>query len=371
MLYVLFFLAFAACVNARCDNQCSGHGVCSIDDVCQCYDNWGSGQSMDSGDCSDRICPFEIAWVDNPNKIGSFHKYQECAGRGICDRGSGECTCFDGYEGKACARTTCPNDCSGHGTCEYIEDMGYAATWNDYTNKYFHDYQKTFAYFKWDKTKTRGCVCDAKYGDYDCSKRLCPYGTDVLDYRANLDQSAKYQVQQILFLANANLNAAALQGETFALTFKSRLNETFTTIPINFDWTNIPDFVNDIQLSLLSLPNRVIDGITVAASKAVSSDIYTQAVYVNISFTGAAVQGPQHLIVVQDYECAAGCTPKITGLELQTRRTMKMSNVTEIQLSDFNSFECGRRGKCDYTSGLCQCFEGYIGENCNTLTTLV
>jgi len=330
---------------------------------------------MDSGDCSDRICPFELAWIDFPDKSGSFHKYQECSGRGICDRGTGECTCFDGYEGKACARTSCPNDCSGHGTCEYIEDMGYAATWNDYTNKGFFDTTKKFDYRTWDKTKTRGCVCDAKYGDFDCSKRLCPYGTDILDYRDNLNTATKYQVQQILFEANQQFNqgspatAQTLQSQTFALIFKSRLNETFTTIPIVFDYLNIPDFVHDIQLALLSLPNRVIDAITVAASKAIAGD--TQAVSVNITFTGNAVQGPQHLIVVQDYECGNGCTPKITGLDLQTRRTMRSSNVTEIQLSDFNSYECGRRGKCDYTSGLCQCFEGYVGENCNTLTTLV
>ena len=44
----------------RCDNACSGHGFCMTDDVCDCYDNFGVGMSMDSGDCSDMICPFEI-----------------------------------------------------------------------------------------------------------------------------------------------------------------------------------------------------------------------------------------------------------------------------------------------------------------------
>ncbi len=361
---VLVFLSLAGAVSSNCDNNCSGHGTCMTDDVCSCYDNWGIGLGHDSGDCSDRICPFELAWVDTPDKKGAFHKYAECAGRGICNRDVGECTCFDGYEGKACQRTTCPNDCSGHGTCEFIEDMSFAATWNDYSNKYFEDDAKTFAYNQWDNRKIRGCVCDATYGDVDCSKRLCPYGTDVLDVRDDLLVSTKYQVQELRFQASNSLTL--LTAKTFALTFKSRLNETFTTIPIAFDETDLPDLTHDIQLALLNLPNRVIDGITVAAAMSYT----TNQVVVNVTFTGPSVQGPQHMIIVEDYECGAGCTPKIDGLELQTRYGRLSSNATEIRLADYNSYECGRRGKCDYSSGLCTCFTGYTGDNCNTLTTL-
>jgi hypothetical protein len=93
---------------------------------------------------------------------------------------------------------------------------------------------------------------------------------------------------------------------------------------------------------------------------------------IKIRFTGSSVQGPQHLLVVEDYLCEAGCTPMLTGLPLETRKTSEVwSTIVEVTKSDFNSFECGRRGKCDYTTGLCQCFAGYIGDNCNTLTTLV
>lgn len=405
---VLVILAAASVANANCDNACSGHGTCMIDDVCQCYDNWGVGLSHDSGDCSDRICPYEIAWVDTPDMNGNFHKYVECAGRGICDRTTGECTCFDGYEGKACARMSCPNDCSGHGTCEYIDDMGFAATWNDYQRQYFSENLKTFPYYQWDSGKTRGCVCDATYGDVDCSKRLCPYGTDVLDVRENLLASVQYQVQELRFIIDdpslyppssgyveltkqqalkdgaSPVTYAKFNTKTFALTFKSRLNETFTTIPINFDTYDLNDLVHDIQLALLNLPNRVIDGITVAASvhnenynfgvpdgNAASKNTMADTVIVNVTFTGPAVQGPQHLLVVEDYECYTGCTPMITGLPLQTQFNRYSSNVTEVKLADYNSYECGRRGVCDYTTGLCNCFVGYTGDNCNTLTTLV
>lgn len=367
MFAIVLFFVLVANAKAACDNQCSGHGTCLTDDVCNCFDNYGVGLTHDSGDCSERVCPFEIAWVDTPNKKGAFHKYAECSNRGICNRDSGECECFDGYEGKGCQRTSCPNDCSGHGTCEFIDEMKYAATWNDYTNKGFVEDAKTFAYTNWDSHKVRGCVCDATYGDIDCSKRMCPYGTDVLDIRDNLLVSTKYQVQELRFYAPSS---SANDEKSFALTFKSRLNETFTTIPIKFDFNDLPDMVHDIQLALLSLPNRVIDGVTVAANIATGT-ISTNQVIVNVTFTGDAVQGPQHLLVVEDFECNVGCTPQITGLLVETRFQLPGSNVTEINLADFNSYECGRRGKCDYSTGLCSCFLGYTGDNCNTLTTLV
>ncbi len=359
----LFASLFGSALS-NCDNNCSGHGTCMTDDVCSCYDNWGIGLGHDSGDCSDRICPFELAWVDTPDKKGAFHKYAECAGRGICNRDIGECTCFDGYEGKACQRTTCPNDCSGHGTCEYIEDMSFAATWNDYTVKFFESDAKTFTYTQWDNRKIRGCVCDATYGDVDCSKRMCPHGTDVLDVRDDLLMDNKYQVQELKFQASININTLA--KKTFALTFKSKLNETFTTIPIAFDDTDLSDLAHDVQLALLNLPNRVIDGVTVVATASATNDYVT----LKIKFSGPSVQGPQHMIVVEDYECGSGCTPKIDGLNLESRYGRQSSNATEITLADYNSYECGRRGKCDYSSGLCTCFTGYTGDNCNTLTTL-
>mmetsp|Transcript_8309 Transcript_8309/g.13790 ORF Transcript_8309/g.13790 Transcript_8309/m.13790 type:complete len:366 (+) Transcript_8309:61-1158(+) len=363
ILSAALLLAFLSSVSANCDNNCSGHGSCLTDEVCECYDNWGVGLNHDSGDCSDRICPFELTWVDTPDSKGSFHKYGECAGRGICNRATGECACFDGYEGKACQRTTCPNDCSGHGTCEYIEDMSFAADWNNDQLLYFSGDSLTYDYNVWDTRKTRGCVCDATYGDIDCSKRMCPHGNDVLDIRDNLLVSQKYQVQELAFEASDMLTD--LQSKTFALTFKSRLNETFTTIPIVFDRSDLTDLINDIHLALLNLPNKVIDGLTVTGNQPFPDHIDIQ-----ITFTGAAVEGPQNLITVEDYECGAGCTPKIDGLNLQTRVNKQASNTTEISDADYNSYECGRRGKCDYSTGLCSCFTGYTGDNCNTLTTL-
>lgn len=360
MLKAIIAISLAAYVAATCDNACSGHGVCECG-FCQCYDNWAMGYDLETGDCSDRVCPFEFAWVDAPNAAGKYHKYAECAGRGLCNRVSGECECFEGYEGKACQRTTCPNDCSGHGTCEYIENLGFGFTPFTGTTAQFVQDASLTDYKGWDRSKTRGCVCDPEYGDVDCSKRLCPYGNDMMDRHLMVYIDPVFQKQSIVF---KNPTIADLNGKTFGLTFRSKMNETFTTIPIVFN-TNTGTFQTAIENALLRLPNRVIDKINVVATA--NTGVSPQTMTVVVEFIGDYVEGQQHLLVVEDYKCGEGCTPMLDGLNTGTTPQI----ISETQAADYNSYECGRRGKCDYETGLCQCFEGFTGPSCNACTALI
>lgn len=377
-------LSFFVTAQAGCDNACSGHGSCQLDGVCDCYDNWGMGLSRDSGDCSDRVCPFEIAWIDAPDNEGTRHNYAECAGRGLCNRESGDCECFPGYEGKACQRAVCPNDCSGHGQCTYMNNFPYQVTPFDWFNNYYSSTSSVnndflpqsphqFTYYGWDNQKTRGCMCDPEWGDVDCSKRMCPYGNDVMDHRDNMNTAQKYHTQTISFKIQGT--DTSQDGNTFALTFKSKLNETFTTTPIVFDSSvatgvagtasDFADFSRDVKTALEALPNNVIDLVVVTTTSTNSNNEVTPTI--TISFTGAQVQGKQNLLTMRTYECGDGCTPKLSGLELVPGN----SRIFESIVADFNSYECGRRGKCNYDTGICQCFSGYTGSACNTATALV
>jgi len=191
-----FLVAIIATAWGRCNNDCSGNGICDAGSVCECEINFVGN------DCSDRMCLYGKAFIDSPlgdlnantimdtdqqihylysnSLVGELyptayglaredntetwneaHFYSECSNKGICDRSTGQCACFPGFEGEGCRRITCPNSCSGHGQCVSmsVSNADYGA---------------------WDEKKTVECQCDPGYTGADCSFRKCPLGTDPI-----------------------------------------------------------------------------------------------------------------------------------------------------------------------------------------------
>lgn len=183
-------------VAARCNNDCNNHGICNAGSTCECE------RGFVGNDCAERLCYFGEAFIDSPlgdinsnqdldvNQQIHFHYtnglvgekypvsyglsrsdntiewdeghfYRECSNKGTCNRATGECECFPGFEGAGCTRLVCPDDCSGHGQCVA----------SPYTNNH---------YTAWDYTHTQKCVCDPGYTGPDCSLRKCPSGVDPI-----------------------------------------------------------------------------------------------------------------------------------------------------------------------------------------------
>lgn len=370
MRLILLSLGLVSVTNAACPNLCSGHGTCGVDDVCTCYHGWGLG-GQGGGDCSERFCPYELAWADNPYVDGSNHNYAECANKGTCDRVTGECKCFEGYEGKGCGRQSCPNSCSGHGTCEMMKDLSFGQVFNDYydgTNYVRSGVgtgAKKFPDYSWDNDRARSCVCDGGWAGLACELRMCPTGNDIMDYTTEVSQ------EQTISLFDMDNMATNFNDKTFALQYTSKLNETFATQPIkwpsagpNAD-TTLETYIED---ALKKLPNHVISSVDAV----VDSTSVTGKATIKVTFSGSSVQGKQHKLEILVDPCSVpGCTPLITGFpNIRSYHSTELSLV-EISLDGSHTdFECGRRGKCDRTTGICSCFEGYAGDNCDTFTTI-
>merc|ERR1712188_334370 len=107
-----------------------------------------------------------------------------------------------------------------------------------------------------------------------------------------------------------------IEGKTFALTFTSRLNETFTTIPIHLtDSTSadVTDIQNDIKLALLKLPNGVIDGVKVTVEFIDANDMYklvSDKLFTATTFTGTTAAASSQItsISISAGSMSTGCT---------------------------------------------------------------
>merc|ERR1719364_330154 len=223
MIRTFALAALVGTTLAACPNGCSGNGICGANDKCSCFQNW------QGPDCSARTCPYALAWADTADGTNSAHYYAECSNKGVCDRKTGECKCFDGYEGKGCRRSTCPEGCSGHGTCEYIDELAgdfydrrtgpgakyktlsgtkqgsevnhdagangqplsNAVTDSDNTQK-----NNGHLYQLWDAQKIQGCKCDLGYSGPDCSSRIAPKGDDPLTTVKSVTQTQMIQISQ-------------------------------------------------------------------------------------------------------------------------------------------------------------------------------
>merc|ERR1711912_219651 len=134
----------------------------------------------------------------------------------------------------------------------------------------------------WDWHKSMACVCDAGWIDVDCSRRMCPKANDVMDERLNIADEFKYQIQNItLYGAGVDGNGtdSAVDDffdQTFALTFTSTLNESFTTVPLSIantadaDMSSVLDIeknlADSIEVALQALPNKVVTNVNANVS---------------------------------------------------------------------------------------------------------
>lgn len=157
-------------MGGSCPNACSDRGFCRESGACLCF------AGFTGPDCSQRTCPAAESWAaSRGGSVGGCtgatcapggtvgHQSAECAGAGVCDRASGICKCFAGYDGAACQRTSCPNDCSGNGVCRTLRELPAVAA---------------SGYTSWEADRLQVCACDAGFSGPDCSLRTCPHGAD-------------------------------------------------------------------------------------------------------------------------------------------------------------------------------------------------
>lgn len=421
--------------NAGCPNGCSGHGSCGTSDVCGCY------KGFFGGDCSYRYCPVGPSWSVTPKEkllddrysedivlatpggyVGrskydslaeypiqagdikatfenlypmrpNFNMYTECSSRGTCDYATGQCKCFDGFEGRGCRRTTCPNSCSGHGRCLSNQDVNSQYTSYNYPNDQM-----------WDQARTQVCQCDRGYTGYDCNSRVCPFGDDPT---SDCGENSAGDVQLVVTRSPVDAD-----NYYFTLTFTDMFGGKFTTRPIldqactpNAGPPQTPNECEEVQYALMDLPNFAIPEVEVDVLDVVddSTGSTTKTSLYTVQFTDSSNSGKQNtlecnLITDSDvqgaqpkYKATTTCevfnvgAPEWFAADGQAN-TLDLSHIlsalgskgiadilpgsSATAKTTYEDFQpCSSKGDCDAATGTCTCNAGHYGEACEKQST--
>ena len=324
-------------------NSCNGHGTFSASTKrCSCFDGWGSATDISSfkdPTCNQRICPAEKSWSTIPTTTTAGHAQAECSDRGTCDRGTGQCLCFDGFDGRACERLACPKRCSGHGDCMSIrhisEVLSFEGGMYPLTSSTF-SYSGSSTSTTWDEEKSYGCLCHSSWpvgllpgqsqlGEWygpDCSNRRCPSGDDP--YTSSVDET--------------DCNKKYDNGASVASTITVSISQNVAGSAVSTTVTHVAG----------SRPLVVGDTLTVSGHTGNSANTAMNQAYTVTSVTSATV------VVVQG-----------TGMTAATYNTGTIVGVFSIaSYSNKCHIECSNRGVCDPKIGVCTCFDGFHGNNC-------
>jgi len=317
------------------NSPCSGHGTCGAWDTCSCYRNW------QEADCSMRTCPYTKAFADIKDSTVSNrgeHYYAECGNKGFCDRKSGECQCFDGFEGSGCDRMSCPDNCNGHGTCDTL-----ARANNGYSG--------------WDAEKIQVCNCDPGYTGASCADRKCKLGDDPLTLQTISTLDYQVDEEQTITFSDSG-GTTAITGE-FTITYQDWRGESWTTRAIDIATATS----TTIKEALVALPNNAIPSVTVTSTGSAVSGTYV----FTVTFDSDATPGNQPALTIDVTACTtAGCQPVLLGIPTADSTVA----VAELVAGTEERAECSSRGLCNTETGTCECYAGYYGEACHIQTVI-
>lgn len=430
--------------SAACPNNCAGHGTCGEATQCDCYRNWFGA------DCSKRICTYSAAFVDTPvgdlNGDGEHgparyfdprlntkvygidfvgggqsemyshnygyarlsrttphdeaHFYRECANKGTCDRTTGACNCFPGYEGEGIFWRSF-NQAANTAQKEqvYADRMPSAVHYTiTFTDEYGDEHVTSLLSVEY-KSICSTTVC-LTYPDFK-TQTLQEHAESVNQSLGALPRSA-IENKYVWAVGTEYKTDGAAEEFTISGTGATAVKQKWMTYPK--DWKKVKG-ADPLSVAVDQLEYRLDEEVIPAGCK--GKDIKGTAAaqqYGLCLFVQIENPGVQQALKVQYFY-----NPKTTSTRALTLETEVVSGQTvgfnskgidetdvvpvtdptylvtvqDLQSDrEWNSRDgdvsklfisksitklamCSKRGLCDYDTGMCDCFSGYSGIRCD------
>lgn len=336
MNYVIFLFLFVNLqISSSCPNSCNSNGICTNGSLqlCSCF------PGFHGVDCSIRLCPAGIAWVDFPNADNSAHSdYTQCSNMGNCNTLTGLCECRFGFSGPACDMMLCPLGnaptshmavgggylpCNGNGRCVSLREVSNHPDFVHFTNKSTNS--------GWEVDMIQGCACDSGWEGFDCSRQSCPKGDDPLTAGVN-------EIQLI------DCTCQSCTGGVY-FTFKDQ-----RTSFISF---NASEEVISYRLNQISTVEKVV--VTIKKGKVLCQpDGSATAVEF---FLPHGRQSALQVTVIQDLALDGVISIKSNGATSDTAPYLVSVSGTKEHVT------CSNHGLCNNGTGTCECFGGFSSSN--------
>lgn len=283
------------------------------------------------------------------------HRYAECSNAGICDRTTGVCQCFNGFEGSSCQRKTCPSNtngvCSGHGSCisssialQYISGGG-----------------TTLSGWEYDKFYT--CMCDEGWKNMDCSARICPKGLNPsAGTPPNFEYTYKLPIQEY----DNDKTIKITPSHFFRYKFN---NHVYTSPSVGAKLAPTKD-ATDSNSKISEIQEEIRKTIAVIPPLSQSRVVITSSDNTYVSPLTVHIYADYI-----DYDLFYNDKNSYLHVYFNKNEPKEAEKVSDTLPKDSKGedikrdpTECSSKGICNTESGLCECMTGYYGIACQLAT---
>lgn len=340
LLLAAVALTMLVAAQASCPNQCSGHGVCGTNDICTCYKQsgtvWGTRDGWTGADCSLRTCPTAVAFdtISTQEQRVFGYKFTPASTH------SNTTSTFDSLNPETSLRVT----------------VGHGSTFSDSQDRNF---------------MVRVTVSEETTPEYLFEWK---YDTDTM-WSNEMTMTTEWWAGQDLGDTGVRVHWASLAG-----TEAGDLYEFSAVHNEGVDFYDRDDNTahQNQECSGRGSCDRKTGSCTcdvgyggeACARTLCPSDCSGHGVCQSQSRFAVDAGTTYSNAWDADKHMGCKCDGGFRGLDCAMRECPSGADPLGAD-GGAEGRDCSGRGKCDYSSGVCNCFRGYFGERCEYQTNFV